>query len=121
MIIDILFEQLGKINFEQMDYDEVLDQRDFSDFDSEWCRVEEQLKAMRQEKEFTEEDNEILDDIREKVFLEIYNRTNHDDMAAYISDDFGLICESELLDYKDDWLNKLIECYQHAQFPYGEL
>ncbi len=93
MIIDILCGQLKKINFEQMDFDEVLDKRDFSEFDSEWCRVEEQLKAIKHEKEFTEEDKEILDGIREKVFLEIYNITNHDDMAAYISDDFGLICK----------------------------
>ena len=70
------------------------------------------------ESELTEQDEELLNDIQEKVYSEVYNITNHDDMAAYISEDFALICESELLGYKDSWLTKLIECYQNAQFPF---
>ena len=42
-------------------------------------------------------------------------------MAGYISDDFSLIADSKRLGYSDEWLDKLISCYENARIPCGEL
>lgn len=38
MIVDDLFQNLEKIDFTQMDFDKVLDNRDLPEFDEEWIR-----------------------------------------------------------------------------------
>ena len=60
MVADILFKQLKKINFEEMDLDEVLDKRDYSEFGDEWNRVQQELEDIKKESELTEQDEELL-------------------------------------------------------------
>jgi len=121
MIADELFQRIGRIDFTQIDLDKALDNRDLPEFDDEWVRVFEELETIKKEEGFSEENKKISDNIREKVYLKVYGMTQDDDIAAYISDDFGLICDSELLNYKDELLEKFIKCYHNSQFPYGEL
>ena len=43
------------------------------------------------------------------------------ELSEYVSDDFGLIYDSLVLNYKDEWLNKLITAYKNKKIPAGEL
>ena len=73
-----LLDKLKKVNYETIDIDDFLDQRECDPFDSEWVRV-------------------------------------------YQTDDFGLIADSIMLHYSDEWLEKVISCYKEAIIPCGKL
>ena len=51
----------------------------------------------------------------------MYENSNSDDLAAYVSDDFGLIFDSIILNYRDEWFDKLIRCYEELNIPNGIL
>lgn len=53
--------------------------------------------------------------------MKVYERSACDELAGYISDDFGLIADNKTPDYSDEWLDKLISCYEKAIIPCGEL
>ncbi|MCR8937020.1 hypothetical protein O0555_06595 [Brevibacillus laterosporus] len=53
--------------------------------------------------------------------MKVLEITSADDLAAYISDDFGLILDSVVLEYRDEWLNGLWNEYQEKRIPQGEL
>lgn len=99
---------------------ELLDSRDSAPFDAEWCRVNEEIKAMKNAKSYTNENEEEQSKIREKAFMIIEKNTGSE-LSDYVSDDFGLIYDSLVLNYKDEWLNKLIAVYKNKKIPTGEL
>jgi len=43
--------------------------------------------------------------------------TNNDDLAAYISDDFGLIWDAEKVDINNNWINVLWQSYKKGEIP----
>lgn len=51
----------------------------------------------------------------------VYEKAEDDELAGYISDDFDLIADSKMLGYSDEWLEKLISCYENARIPCGTL
>ena len=111
-----LLDNLSKISFEGFDIDDFLDQRDSDPFDSEWFRVYQTLEELKKRK--------TVDDTREiekKAYLTVYEKSEDDALAGYISDDFSLIADSKRLGYSDEWLDKLISCYENARIPCGEL
>lgn len=111
-----LLNKLSKIDYENLDIDELLEQRECNPFDCEWMRVYRAIEALKV--------NQQVDDtteIREKAFMIVYDQSSSDELAGYVSDDFGLIADSKALHYSDGWLSKLIACYQKATIPCGEL
>ena len=111
-----LLDKLKEINFEEFDIDDFLDQRDSDPFDSEWVRVYQAIEELKKDK--------AVDDTREiakKAYITVYEKSEDDELAGYISDDFGLIADSKLLGYSDEWLDKLISCYKNAKIPCGKL
>ena len=111
-----LLNKLSKIDYENLDIDELLEQRECNPFDCEWMRVYRAIEALKV--------NQQVDDtteIRKKVFLIVYEQSGSDELAGYVSDDFGLIADGKSLHYSDKWLTKLIACYQKATIPCGEL
>lgn len=62
----------------------------------------------------------MQDKIREKVFI-IIKKNTFSELSDYVSDDFGLIYDSLIVNYKDEWLDKLIEEYKNKRIPVGEL
>ena len=60
-------------------------------------------------------------EIEKKAYITVYEKSENDELAGYISDDFGLIADSKRLGYSDKWLEKLISCYENARIPCGEL
>ena len=66
----------------------------------------------------------VVDDTREieeKAYLTVYEKSEDDELAGYISDDFGLIADSRRLGCSDQWLDKLIACYEEEKLPCGTL
>ncbi|WP_339628226.1 hypothetical protein [Gimesia maris] len=57
--------------------------------------------------------------IREIVYLQIFNCWKPPDLAAYVSDDFGLIGDASLLDSSDSWINGLFQAYVLHNIPVG--
>ena len=116
-----LIELLSSINFDVLNIDELLDSRDSKIFDLEWTRIYKAVEALKNEDNYSESEKTENFDIKETVFKIIYGLTNDCDLAGYVSDDFGLILDAELLEYEDAWLSKLISCYRNKSIPCGIL
>ncbi len=116
-----LLEKLKEINFENLDIDELLDNRDHKPFDSEWSRVYKEVIGLKKENHFTPEQEKYSSVVSEKAFMFIYNLSGHGELAEYVSDDFALIADSKQVNYTDEWLDKLIESYNNAVIPSAEL
>lgn len=111
-----LLNKLNAINYEELDIEEILDKRDSDSFDGEWVRVYQAIEKLKKGK-----DVESTTKYREKAYRMVYEKSEDDELSGYISDDFGLIADSKILNYTDEWLDKLIACYQGAVIPCGEL
>lgn len=116
-----LIAKLDKIDFSNIDIDMILDNRDNNPFDNEWVRVYNDIEELKTEKSYTDEDKKYSSDIREKAFTKIYELSDDGELAEYISDDFGLIADSQIVNYTDIWLENLISCYENATIPSGDL
>lgn len=111
-----LLDKLSQINYEELDIDDFLDQRDRDPFDSEWVRVYRALEELKKGKAV-----EDTREIEKKAYITVCEKAENDELAGYVSDDFGLIVDSKWLGYSDEWLDKLISCYENARIPCGEL
>lgn len=126
MKIDLMNELLNCLNsidYDRFDIDylnELLDSRDSASFDTEWCRVDREIEVLKNSQSYTGEDEEAQGKIREKAFM-IIEQNTESELAAYVSDDFGLIYDSLILNYKDEWLDKVIAAYKNKKIPSGEL
>lgn len=116
-----LLEKLSEIDFEDLNVDELLDNRDSKPFDSEWSRVYKEVSNLKKEKGFTPEHKKYSSEVSEKAFMTIHNLSGYGELAEYVSDDFCLIADSKQIHYSDEWLDKLIEKYNNAIIPSGEL
>lgn len=122
-ILDIFKD--GTINYlktlDAAQIDEVLNNRDCEVFSTQWTRVYNEVDKIKQKENLTEIYRKHDEKLRRVIFLEVYNITLSGNMAAYISDDFGLILDSLVFDYKDDWINSLWIQYIRGKIPQGEL
>jgi len=105
-----------EINYEELDIDDFLEQRDSDPFDSEWVRIYQALEELKKGKTVAD-----TREVEKKAYITVYEKSENDELAGYISDDFGLIADSKRLNYSDEWLDKLISCYENARIPCGEL
>lgn len=121
MIVDDLLEKLNGSMFGNIDFDEILDLRDSDLFDREWNRVYKVVEEEKKIKGYSEENKQLSDECRKNTYLRVYNLCENDSLAAYISDDFGVICDSELVGYTDSWLEGLIKAYAALKIPCGDI
>ncbi|AKA67830.1 MULTISPECIES: hypothetical protein [Clostridium] len=121
MIVDDLLEKLNELMFKNIDFDEILDLRDSSIFDREWNRVYKVVEEEKKIKGYSEENKQLSDEYRKNAYFRVYNLCENDSLAAYISDDFGMICDSELVGYTDSWLEALIKTYAASKIPCGDI
>lgn len=122
-LVNELLNCLNSIDYNTLDEDylnELLDSRDSAPFDTEWCRVDEEIETLKNNQSYTSENEEEQGKIRKKAFM-IIEENIEGELAEYVSDDFGLIYDSLVLNYKDEWLNKLITTYKNKKIPTGEL
>lgn len=122
-LINELLNCLDSIDYDTFDEDylnELLDRRDRAPFDTEWCRVYDELEALKNDQNYTDEIEKEQSKVREKAFM-IIEQNTQSELSDYVSDDFGMIYDSFVLNYKDEWLNKLIKTYKNKRIPNGEL
>lgn len=124
--MDLINELLHCLNgidyniFDEAYIDMLLDSRYSAPFDTEWCRAYEEINAFKNSQAYTDDMQEEQDNLREKVFSMIEEYAESE-LAAYVSDDFGLIYDSLVLNYHDEWINKLIAAYKDKKIPAGKL
>lgn len=119
--MNTLIKVLEQMDFNDLDIDDLLDNRDLAVFDTEWIRVYNVVESLKNEGNYSEEENKNNTKLREQVFQMIYEFTNDSDLAGYVSDDFGLISDARLLGYNDLWLDKMVACYEKGSIPCGSL
>lgn len=116
-----LIELLSSINFNSINVNELLDNRDSKLFDAEWSRVYKAILSLKDEENYSAAEKKNNSIIRETVFKKVYALSNNGELAEYVSDDFGMIADAKLLGYQDAWLDKLIACYESKTIPCGLL
>ena len=71
-LINELLNCLNSIDYDIFDEDylnELLDSRDSTPFDTEWCRVDEEIEALKNTQSYTGKNEEEQGEIREKAFM----------------------------------------------------
>ncbi|MGG0757643.1 hypothetical protein [Brevibacillus laterosporus] len=111
-----VLEELDETNI-----DALLDKRDDPAFSEEWMRVYAEISHIKKMESLPSLYASMEEGLRKIIFLKVLEITSADDLAAYISDDFGLILDSVVLEYRDEWLNGLWNEYQKKRIPQGEL
>ncbi len=122
-LINELLNSLADIDYSSFDENsisELLDSRDSDPFDAEWCRVSAEIELLKNDRNYTRDIEAQQSKIREKAFMTV-ERNIQSELSEYVSDDFGLIFDSIVLNYKDVWLDKLIDSYKNKKIPSGEL
>lgn len=119
--IEILLDCIRNIDYSQFDEDtinEILDSRDCESFDSEWCRVNSEISKMKNQYNYTFQNQQ--NNVRKEAFFIIENNVGSE-LADYVSDDFGLIFDGMAVGYKDKWFSKLTDAYRNGKIPCGNL
>lgn len=97
--------------------DEILDNRDSSAFSDAWMKAYHAVE----EKVADEETEDIITQIRKEIFVSIFKATGSSELAAYISDDFGLISSYDIHNIENNWVSNLLFTYLNHQIPQGDL
>ena len=109
--------KLLSLNMFMMDsFDDALEGRESPEFELEWMRVFKELELLKYSQRPTDPEIDLMNSIREIAFKKA-SEYGGDPFAPYISDDFGLIALSLILNYRDSWLNSLWLEYKNDHFP----
>lgn len=103
---------LGRLSDETID--NILVERDDNFFSEQWMQAYNEVEKQKKRQGVPSTYNE---DIRKIVFNMVLEITNNDDLAAYISDDFGLIWDAEKVDINNNWINVLWQSYKKGEIP----
>ena len=103
---------LGRLSDETID--NILVERDDNFFSEQWMQAYNEVEKQKKQQGVPPTYNE---DIRKIVFNMVLEITNNDDLAAYISDDFGLIWDAEKVDINNNWINVLWQSYKKGEIP----
>jgi hypothetical protein len=100
------------------DVDRWLELRDDATFSRQWMSVDRDLETRKKQVKY---DEEPVTKLRELVFEQVFARWRPSDLAAYISDDFGLVGDALLLNVDNSWLNGLFAMYSAGVLPHGNV
>jgi hypothetical protein len=99
----------------------LLDERDEETFSSRWMESYRRLQTAKDTLGIGKETEALITRIREITYLQAYERWQSPDLAAYISDDFGLIADAIAANTNDYFVNALFHEYVIGNFPRGTL
>ena len=105
------------INITPEKIDEILNNRDSSEFSDAWMNAYQTVDG----KEIDEETEDALTHIRKELFISIFKATSSSELPAYISDDFGLISSYYIHNIENSWITNLLFTYLNHQIPQGDL
>lgn len=120
-IMEELLNIIGKINFYQLNIDDILHGRELEAFKHEWDRVAFEIELMKELNGFSSEKEKNSKFVKEKASKRIYEATGDSDLADCVYADFGVLSDGLQLGYKDGWFTKMWNCYAAAVIPTGEL
>ena len=103
------------------DIDAYLDARDEDPFDSDWLSAHQELESRKRglDEPSLRKLERANGKLRERVFKRVLGQAG-DDIAGYISDDFGLMFDALAMDdLEASWVFGLYECY--ATLPSGSI
>ncbi len=107
---------IERIEFDpESSVEDILDARDSEDFASQWMRVYASIDS--QKRMISQIQSEYSTKIRELAYLRAYARWKSPDLAAYISDDFGLIADTAALGVYEPWVEAMLEKYKEGKIP----
>lgn len=93
----------------------ILKDRDSDEFSARWM---ESFRCIESRKTLLDSNlNEFSTKIRELAYLKAFDRWKSPDLAAYISDDFGLIGDAITVGIKEPWTERLLNCYLDGVIP----
>lgn len=96
------------------DYYTILDKRDCDTFSEQWMQVNKIIEQLKAQMNIPTTYNE---NIRKKTFGIVLDITNNDDLAAYISDDLGLIVDAIKVGANIQLINALWLSYKNGVIP----
>ncbi len=94
-----------------------LEHRDNPRFDEPWMKAFRQVEASKGGKH--DADSRVTR-LRELAYLQAYHRWGSPELAAYISDDFGLIGDALATGHSEGLPAALLATYESLQFPHGQ-
>lgn len=116
-----LIQALSYINFYLADTDEIFIGRKRNDFDNERIRVFIEVELLKDICTYTEEHRKQKHRIQDKVYCQVYESTGDSELAECISEDYCLLYDGQVVDYKDKWFSKFRNCYEASVIPSGQL
>ena len=98
------------------DIDCLLDERDKDIFAKQWTAEYSNIEKIK-----SRNNEKLIDKYREKIFKIVFKQTDNDDLAAYVSDDFGLLADALNSDYRSRWIEALQFYYINGKIPKGNI
>ena len=93
----------------------ILAARDSETFSSRWMGIFKSIESHKSK--ISKVQSELSTKIRELAFLRAYSRWKSSDLAADISDDFGLIADTAALGVNEPWVEAMLGKYKHGEIP----
>lgn len=101
----------------QNEVTQVLGLRDKDEFSRKWMEVFEMVEAHKKRQALEPSAVDLVTKLREEAFIQTFERWHSSDLAAYVSDDFGLIGDTLLHEIDHPLVNGLLESYIHGNIP----
>lgn len=95
--------------------DVVLDIRDSDEFSEQWMAAFDAVQSSKAE--MTRSQTDLSTRIREAAYLLAYSRWHSPDLAAYVSDDFGLIADAAACGVNNAFVGELLSAYKRGVVP----
>ena len=109
---------LGALTTSIDEQNAMLHQRDGDAFDAQWVRAFNAVEQVEQGRQLQPATENAIDELREATFLKVVDKTGHNELAAYVADDFDLLARAIVAGYRDAWLDWLWAEYQAGRFPH---
>jgi hypothetical protein len=121
--IDKLLKRLeqglvSKLIIPHNEINKFLDERDEPFFTEAWMKAFRQIEVIKGGKH---DADPRVSRLRELAYLQAYEQWQSPELAAYISDDFGLLGDALATGISVAWLNGLLDAYLNSKFPHGNL
>ena len=91
-----------------------MNERDNNFFSEQWMQAYHEVENSKKQQGVPANYGE---EIRKNAFNIVLKITDNDDLAAYISDDLGLILDAEKVNVNNSWINALWQAYKNGEIP----
>lgn len=99
----------------EMSIEHALDARDADEFSQQWMAAFSLIEACKRGAHPIQAD--LSAEIRKAAYLHAYSRWKSPDLAACISDDFGLIATAAAVGIDEPWIAELLRTCRKGKVP----